>query len=167
MKLSDQDVVDFCGWYYGARQTNSPTPSVLDRIVRELPAARRRLFAPEERHLVVLEVMFLARNGAEAVGRDADTSAVPLHRNDTVTQLGELGLLCVVTTSEDFPDGLWRITDEGVECYLNHAPRIPINPDETADRTIAGSGRSRRDTGIDSAAASDARSTHEANRSHQ
>lgn len=165
MKLSDEEIIAFSEWYYGLRPSDQP--AVLERLLAEVSAARRRIFSPTERHLVVLESMFLVRNGAEAVGRDVDTAALPLHRNATVMELGELGLLCLVTTSDDFPEGLWRITEDGVQAYLRHAPRVPIDPDETADRTVVGSGRSHRQPGVDSTSTSDAPSSHEASKPNQ
>lgn len=146
LQLSDEDVISISQWVHRSGATSNLLPEAVRRILSEESAARRRLFHPVERHLVVLEAMFLVRNGAEASGRAADSAAVALHRNPTVLELAELGLLCVVTTSDDFPDGLWRITEDGVEVYLSHAPKIPINPDETADRTAVGSRRARRKT---------------------
>lgn len=55
----------------------------------------------------------------------SSTPGVPLWPGPTVRELADLGL---ISASEplppEFPDGLWGITDEGVDVYRRHGERL-------------------------------------------
>lgn len=113
--LSDEEIVSVTRWVHGREEL----PDALRRVVAQSTEARRRLFVPTTLHLIILEPLYLIHiHCTHCIHPPCPIPGVPLRPDPTVRELDDLGL---IGASEprlpEFPDGLWRITDEGVSAY--------------------------------------------------